>query len=177
MIRRCDVAERQAGSDGGFTRTVAHQLHRLMAYKDEYEVARLLLLPESRSAYEAVGGPRTKVTWRLHPPSLRALGKKSKMKFGPRSKPMFKALRAAKGVRGTPLDPFRWAEVRRIERAMIPEFISAVERLAGKLTAANLAEATAIAALPDQVRGYEGVKLPRAQRYREELAARLKTFH
>jgi indolepyruvate ferredoxin oxidoreductase len=82
-------------------------------------------------------------------------------------------LRAAKGVRGTPLDPFRWAEVRRVERAMIPEYISAVERLAGKLSAANLAEATAIAALPYQVRGYEGVKLPRAKRYREELADRL----
>ena len=92
---------------------MARNLHKLMAYKDEYEVARLLLLPESRAAYEAVGGSKTKVTWRLHPPTLRALGKKSKMRFGPRSTPMFKALRAAKGVRGTPLDPFRWAEVRR----------------------------------------------------------------
>ena len=45
-----------------------------MAYKDEYEVARLLLAPESRAAYEAVGGPATKVTWRLHPPMLRAPG-------------------------------------------------------------------------------------------------------
>ena len=80
----------------GFTDAVARNLHKLMAYKDEYEVARLLLLPESRAAYEAVGGPKTKVTWRLHPPALRALGKKSKMKFGPRSTPMFKALRAAK---------------------------------------------------------------------------------
>jgi indolepyruvate ferredoxin oxidoreductase len=161
----------------GFTDAVARNLHKLMAYKDEYEVARLLLLPESHAAYEAVGGPRTKVTWRLHPPSLRALGKKSKMKFGPRSVPMFKALRAAKGVRGTPLDPFRWAEVRRVERAMIPEYITAVERLAGKLSASNLAEATAIAGLPDLVRGYEGVKLPRAKRYREELAERLQSFH
>jgi indolepyruvate ferredoxin oxidoreductase len=178
VVDKARQAERRVdGASLGFTDAVARNLHKLMAYKDEYEVARLLLLPESRAAYEAVGGPRTKVTWRLHPPSLRALGKKSKMKFGPRSTPMFKALRAAKGVRGTPLDPFRWAEVRRIERAMIPEFIGAVERLAGKLTAANLAEATAIAALPDQVRGYEGVKLPRAQRYREELAARLMTFH
>ena len=160
----------------GFTDAVARNLHKLMAYKDEFEVARLLLLPESHAGYEAVGGPRTKVTWRLHPPSLRALGKKSKMKFGPRSVPMFKALRAAKGVRGTPLDPFRWAEVRRVERAMIPEYITAVERLAGKLSASNLAEATAIAGLPDQVRGYEGVKLPRAKRYREELAERLQTF-
>ncbi|HET9667806.1 MAG TPA: DUF6537 domain-containing protein, partial [Desertimonas sp.] len=147
-----------------------------MAYKDEYEVARLLLLPESRAAYEAVGGPQAKVTWRLHPPTLRALGKQHKSKFGPHTVPMFKALRAAKRVRGTPLDPFRWAEVRRVERAMIPEYIRAVERLSVKLTAANLAEATAIAALPDQVRGYEGVKLPRATRYRQELAERVAAF-
>ena len=177
VVDRARQAERRVDEASlGFTDAVARNLHKLMAYKDEYEVARLLLLPESRAAYEAVGGPRTKVTWRLHPPSLRALGKKSKMKFGPRSTPMFKALRAAKGVRGTPLDPFRWAEVRRIERAMIPEYIRAVERLASKLSAANLAEATAIAFLPDQVRGYEGVKLPRAKRYRAELAERLQTF-
>jgi indolepyruvate ferredoxin oxidoreductase len=180
-FRRVVATARQAeqridAASLGFTDAVARNLHKLMAYKDEYEVARLLLLPESRAAYETVGGPRTKVTWRLHPPSLRALGRTSKMKFGPRSAPMFKALRAAKIVRGTPVDPFRWAEVRRIERAMIPEYVRAVARLADKLTAANHAEAAAIAALPDQVRGYEGVKLPRAKRYREELAERLAKF-
>ena len=148
VVATARQAEQRVDPDAlGFTDAVARNLHKLMAYKDEYEVARLLLLPESRAAYEAVGGPKTKVTWRLHPPTLRALGKKSKMKFGPRSAPMFKALRAAKRVRGTPLDPFRWAEVRRIERAMIPEYVRAVETLSRQLTAANLAEATAIAAL------------------------------
>ena len=168
--------QRVDDESAGFTDAVTRNLHKLMAYKDEYEVARLLLLPESRAAYEAVGGPQAKVTWRLHPPTLRALGKQHKSKFGPHTVPMFKALRAAKRVRGTPLDPFRWAEVRRVERAMIPEYIRAVERLSVKLTAANLAEATAIAALPDQVRGYEGVKLPRATRYRQELAERVAAF-
>ena len=121
-------------------------------------------------------GPQAKVTWRLHPPTLRALGKQHKSKFGPRTVPLFKALRAAKRVRGTPLDPFRWAEVRRVEREMIPEYVRAVEHLCSKLTAANLAEATAIATLPDGVRGYENVKLPRAKAYRAELAARLAAF-
>ena len=59
---------------------------------------------------------------------------------------------------------------------MIPEYIRAVETLSVKLTAANLAEATAIAALPDQVRGYEDIKLPRATRYRQEFAERVAAF-
>ena len=59
---------------------------------------------------------------------------------------------------------------------MIPEYEAAVEQLAGRLTAGNLDEAVAIASLPDQVRGYEDIKLPRALRYREELAERLARF-
>jgi indolepyruvate ferredoxin oxidoreductase len=147
-----------------------------MAYKDEYEVARLLLAPEARAAYEAVGGPDTTVTWRLHPPMLRAAGMKDKMKLGPRTKPVLAALARSKRVRGTVADPFRWAEVRRQERAMIPEYEHAVARLAKGLTADTLDEAVAIASLPDQVRGYEHLKLERAARYRRELGERLATY-
>ena len=132
-----------------------------MAYKDEYEVARLLLEPAAQAGYEAVGGPNTKVTWRLHPPMLRSMGLKHKMRLGPRSKPMLVALAKSKRVRGTVADPFRWAEVRRLEREMIPEYEAAVEQLAERLTAGNLEEAVAIASLPDQVRGYEHLKLTR----------------
>ena len=79
-------------------------------------------------------------------------------------------------VREIVADPFRWAEVRRIERAMIPEYEAAVERLAKQLTAGNLADAVAIASLPDQVRGYEHLKLRRAENYRAELASRVAAF-
>jgi len=177
VVANARAAEQAVDADSvGFADAVARNLHKLMAYKDEYEVARLMLLPESRAAYEAVGGAKTKVTWRLHPPALRAMGKKNKMEFHQRSTPVFKALRAAKRVRGTVADPFRWAKVRRIERAMIPEYIKALATLTTKLTADNLADATSIAALPDQVRGYEHIKLGRAERYRVELAERLKSF-
>ncbi len=159
-----------------FTDAVARNLHKLMAYKDEYEVARLLLLPESRAQYEAVGGKGTEVTWRLHPPTLRAMGMKDKMRLGPSSTPMFRALRRAKRLRGTVADPFRWAEVRRVERAMIPEYVAAIEAVIGKLTTANLPDAVALASLPDQVRGYEQLKLTRAATYRAQLAAALATF-
>ena len=139
-------------------------------------MARLLLAPEAAATYEAIGGPGTKVTWRLHPPMLRAMGMQKKMKFGPRTTPIFKALAGSKRLRGTLADPFRWAEVRKVERAMVPEYERAVDRLAERLTAGNLDEAVAIAELPDQVRGYEDIKLPRATAYRQELATRLQSF-
>jgi indolepyruvate ferredoxin oxidoreductase len=85
-------------------------------------------------------------------------------------------LRVSKRVRGTVADPFRWAKVRRIERAMIPEYVQAIDTLIERLDGRNLAEAVAIASLPDQVRGYEHIKLGRATSYRAELAARAKAF-
>ena len=93
---------------------------------------------------------------------------KEKMKLGPRTKPVLATLARSKRVRGTLADPFRWAEVRKLERAMIPEYERAVARAGRRAsTAANLDEAVEIASLPDQVRGYEHLKLARAANYRE----------
>jgi indolepyruvate ferredoxin oxidoreductase len=170
------VAEVDAAGHPQLTEAVARNLHKLMAYKDEYEVARLLLLPEARAQAQAVGGKRAKVVWHLHPPMLRAMGMKHKMRLGRWSKPMFRALRAGKRVRGTPFDVFGYAKVRRTERAMIPEYVHAVETLLAGLTDDNLDEAIAIAGLPDQVRGYEDLKMQRAEAYRAELAGRLGAF-
>lgn len=180
-VERARAAERAIDPDGSrfgesFTAAVARNLHKLMTYKDEYEVARLLLLDESRAGYEAVGGPRTKVTFHLHPPLLRRLGMERKLKLRRTARPTMRLLRAAKGLRNTPLDPFRWDEVRRVERAMIPEYVAAVERLADRLSVHDQAEAVAIAELPDQVRGFESLKLRRAAEYRAELAERLAAF-
>jgi indolepyruvate ferredoxin oxidoreductase len=177
LVARARDAERGVDpASVAFTEAVARYGYKLMAYKDEYEVARLLLEPAARAAYEAVGGAGTKVTWRLHPPMLRALGMKNKLQLGPRTRPMLAVLEKSKRVRGTVLDPFRWAKVRRLERAMIPEYRKAVETMADRLRADNLDEAVAIASLPDQVRGYEDIKLPRAEAYREELQQRLRAF-
>jgi indolepyruvate ferredoxin oxidoreductase len=168
------VVDRAAstGSDA-FTRAVAFHLHKLMAYKDEYEVARLLLRPESRAAAEAVGGPGAKVQWNLHPPILRAMGMKRKIKLGRWAAPMFWMLRAARRVRGTPLDLFGYASIRRLERKMVGEYIAAVDVLVKRFARIAETEAIAIASLPDSVRGYEEIKRPRAEAYRAELAARI----
>jgi indolepyruvate ferredoxin oxidoreductase len=168
-------AERAIGSDQ-FTRSVATHLHKLMAYKDEYEVARLLLADEAKLNYRAVGGPKTKVTYHLHPPMLRALGMDRKLKLQRSAVPALRALRASKRLRGTVADPFRWAEVRKVERAMIPEYIAAVKQLCEQLHASNVKDAAEIAALPDQVRGYEDLKLQRAAAYRSALANRMQQW-
>ena len=173
-VGRAREAEREVDpSSEVFTTAVARHLHKLMAYKDEYEVARLLLLDESRSRYEDVGGARTVVTHHLHPPMLRALGMQRKLKLRRTARPALRVLRASKALRGTLLDPFRWDEVRKVERAMIPEYERAVDRLVRHLDADRLDEFTEIASLPDQVRGYESLKLRRAAAYREQLADRL----
>jgi indolepyruvate ferredoxin oxidoreductase len=171
-----DAEDRAVSGSTRFTEVAARHLHKLMAYKDEYEVARLALLDESQERYRAVGGPDTEVTYRLHPPILRSMGMNSKIGFKRTAEPSFTALRAMKKLRGTMADPFRWAEVRKVERAMIPEFERAIDTIASRLTADNLDEAVAIAGLPDQVRGYEDIKLPRAKQYRQELASRLSKF-
>ncbi len=107
-------------------------------------------------------------------PILRAVGLDRKLALRRSAAPALRALRALKGLRHTPLDPFRWAEVRRVERAMVAEYVQAVKKLSRDLSTANLDDAVAIAELPDQVRGYEDLKLRRAAAYRAELAKRLR---
>jgi indolepyruvate ferredoxin oxidoreductase len=155
------------------TTAVAHNLHKLMAYKDEYEVARLMLLPEARAEADAVAGRRTKVTWRLHPPVLRALGMKRKLRLGPWAAPAIRALRAGKRLRGTRIDPFGRTRMRRLERDLRDEYVRAIEDLLDGLTARTHGHAVEIAGLPDMVRGYEALKERRAADYREQLAAAL----
>jgi indolepyruvate ferredoxin oxidoreductase len=175
VVATARAAEQRVDADSSeFTATVARNLHKLMAYKDEYEVARLLLDDEAGRAYRAVGGDDTRVTYHLHPPMLRALGLDRRLALRRTAGPVLRLLRRSAPVRGTLADPFRWAEVRRVERAMIPEYVRAVDRLARRLSADNLAESTSIAELPDHVRGYEELKLRRAREYRAELARRLR---
>jgi indolepyruvate ferredoxin oxidoreductase len=176
VIATAQLAEQQLDQDDQFTRAVVIHLHKLMAYKDEYEVARLLLDDEANASYAAVGGTGTKVTYHLHPPMLRSLGLDRKLELRRSAPPALAALRAGKRVRGTLADPFRWAAVRKLERAMIPEYIKAVEQLCHRLSAGNIDEAVAIASLPDQVRGFESLKVTRATAYRAELADQMRSW-
>lgn len=151
---------------------VARQLYKLMAYKDEYEVARLSLDPAVAAAITAEFGAGARVAYRLHPPALRALGLKRKISLGPWFRPVYRGLVAARRLRGTRFDLFGMAEVRRCERDLIVEYRGMLDDVLSELGETNLALAVEIADLPDMVRGYESIKLANVAIYRE-AAARL----
>lgn len=176
VVAKVAAAEAGLGEDRQLTEAVARNLYKLMAYKDEYEVARLALAPEALAAAESIGGRGATIRYHLHPPVLKAMGMDRKIRLGRTAKPAFAALRRMKGLRGHWYDPFGRAEVRRLERAMIPEYTAAVDVLVAGLGATNQAEAIRIAELPDQVRGYEDLKLRRAAAYREQLAAAIADY-
>ena len=167
------------------TEAVARNLHKLLAYKDEYEVARLLLGPEGAAAAASVGEPGAvpsgrrprygaTVRYHLHPPLLKRFGLDHKI--GLRSevaRPAMRALARGKRLRGTALDPFGRTELRRTERELPGEYRAAVRQLLAGLSDERLDEAVAIAGLPDLVRGYEDLKMRRVGEYRAEMARRL----
>ncbi len=168
FVRRVAEVERQrTPGRAGLAEAVARSLHKLMAYKDEYEVARLHLDPDVQADIVATFGPSVRVQWNLHPPLLRALGLKRKIKLGSWFTPAFRLLRAMKGLRGTALDPFGRAEVRRVERALPGEYRAMIETALSRLTPETHDLAVKIGELPDGVRGYEDVKLENVKRFRE----------
>ena len=94
----------------------------------------------------------------------------SKIDIGSWAEPGVRLLAKGKRLRGTRLDPFGRARVRRVERELPDEYIAAVDRALGALHADNLPAVIALAALPDMVRGYEDIKLANVDRYRGALA-------
>src|SRR5690349_401620 len=175
--RYLDVVERVRAAEHdktpgstALTGAVARYLYKLMAYKDEYEVARLALEPSLGAGLEAEFGPGAGASWRLHPPVLRALGLKRKIALGPWFVPAFQVLRAMRGLRGTSMDPFGRTRIRVLERALIEEYLGLVDHLIGRLSPDTAALAVRLAELPDSVRGYEDVKMRTVESYHQAMA-------
>jgi indolepyruvate ferredoxin oxidoreductase len=166
-VRRAEQAAMPGESR--LSEAVARYLFKLMAYKDEYEVARLHLKADlARSlAQEYPGG--VEVQYHLHPPLLRALGLTRKLKLGTWFDGAFRALRGLKGLRGTALDPFGRAAVRRVERALPGEYRTMIERALDGLSRDTYERAVKAARLPDLIRGYEDIKLRNVEKYRDEI--------
>ncbi|SKZ59288.1 Pyruvate ferredoxin/flavodoxin oxidoreductase [Mycobacteroides abscessus subsp. abscessus] len=179
-----DVVDRVSRESGSpeLVDAVARNLYKLMAYKDEYEVARLTADPTFAAQITGEYGDDAKVAVRLHPPLLRALGRKEKMSFGARTAPMLAGLAKMKRLRGTRLDPFGYTEIRRTERELIVEYRELVDAILGAVGSGStdpgahdpgrLSALAELAALPDMVRGYEQIKMDNVARYRAEVARR-----
>ncbi|GAB7066779.1 indolepyruvate ferredoxin oxidoreductase family protein [Mycobacterium hodleri] len=163
------TAERAASDRTEFSEAVARGLFKFTAYKDEYEVARLLTDPQFVDRVRAEFPTGEKLTYRLHPPMLRVLGREKKIGLGPRAHVALRVLAKGKRLRGTAFDPFGYAHVRRVERRLRDEYELVVTELAAGLNGENYDRAVEIAALPDVVRGYEGVKLANVDAYRARL--------
>jgi indolepyruvate ferredoxin oxidoreductase len=170
-VQRAEQHARPGSTE--LTEAVARHLYKLMAYKDEYEVARLLTDPafdqRVRETFEAPG----KAIFHLHPPLLRSMGLKQKLSLGPWFRPVLRLLASMKSLRGTPLDLFGWAGLRREERTLIAWYQDTLRLLLPGLNAANLGLAAEIARLPDQIRGYEHINLRSIESERQQVEEKL----
>ena len=173
----------QAVSPGStvLTEAAAKYLYKLMAYKDEYEVARLYTDGEFLKKLGDTFEGDYQLTFHMAPPifnrGLDALGRPKKSAFGPWMLAALKVLATFKFIRGTALDPFGRLADRREERELITDYRSMLEELVAGLTASNHAIAVECASLPDQVRGYGPVKAESIREYRELRVAQLHRFH
>ncbi len=159
---RAAEAERVPGQDG-FAEAVARYLFKLMAYKDEYEVARLYSGDSFRKQLKATFAREpARLEFHLAPPLLArrdpVTGEPKKMTFGSWMLPVFRVLASLRGLRGTPLDPFGYTHERRTERKLIADYETLLSELMQNLTPANHATAVALASIPEKIRGFGPVK-------------------
>jgi indolepyruvate ferredoxin oxidoreductase len=168
LVAKAEASEKRAGGTG-FAEAVARGAFKLMAYKDEYEVARLHRDQSFRKALAAQFEGDFAIKYHLAPPALSRIdprtGKPGKIAFGRWIEPVFALLPRMKRLRGTRLDVFGRTEERRMERRFVAEYFAMVEDLSARLDAGNVATATAIARLPEELRGFGHVKMKSAERY------------
>ena len=179
LVERVRRAERQAAPGSvRLALAVARQAHRLYAYKDEYEVARLFSAGDFATALATTFEGPARVRLHLALPWQRsgADGTLRKQAFGPWVQRLLPLLARGKVLRGTPLDPFGWSAERRLERALAARYESSIERVLRRLDAARLDAAVAIAELPAGIRGFGPVKQAHALAARERLATLLAAY-
>ena len=162
FVDRVVQAETAAGLGDSLSRAVARNLFKLMAHKDEWEVARLYTRPEFKAdlqrtfegdfklRFHVAGGP----FGRRDP----ATGRLVKREVGPWLMSAFRLMAPLRNVRGSLFDPFRHSDERRLARELLDGYRADIERLLPELSSANHAIAVQIAALPDKVRGYGHVR-------------------
>jgi indolepyruvate ferredoxin oxidoreductase len=162
LVERVRQVEKDKVNASKLTEAVARYYAKLLAYKDEYEVARLYTDGDFRRKIEGMFEGDYRMVFHLAPPLLARkdplTGEPRKMRFGPWMMPLFKILSSMKRLRGTPLDIFGYSQERRTERALIAEYEETVERLLAGLTPQNHALAVQIASIPEEIRGFGHIK-------------------
>jgi indolepyruvate ferredoxin oxidoreductase len=167
LVRRVAAreAERVPGSDA-LARGVARYAFKLMAYKDEYEVARLwtdgAFARQLEREFEGEGPDGYRIRLHLAPQIANrrdpATGRARKWSLGPWIFPLLRGMARLRVLRGTPFDPFGWTAHRRRERALSREYAARVDELLAGLTRENLELAVEIARIPEYIRGFDLVK-------------------
>jgi indolepyruvate ferredoxin oxidoreductase len=172
-------AQRVPGT-AALAEAVARYYYKLLAIKDEYEVARLYTRPEFRQRLEAAFEGDFTLKFHLAPPLLAkpdpVTGVAQKREYGPWMMKAFGWLAKFKGLRGTALDVFGRTEERRMERQLIVDYEKAVDELLAALDRGNHATAVAIASIPEEIRGYGHVKLRHLKAAKAKEAELLAAF-
>jgi indolepyruvate ferredoxin oxidoreductase len=182
LVDRVRAAEAKADpSATTLTEAVARSLFKLMAYKDEYEVARLYTGGEFEKQVEnTFEGESLRYEFHLAPPMLAkkdpVTGVPRKMSFGPWMMKAFRMLAPLKVLRGTPLDVFGYTHERKTERQLIREYEALVEEIVLRLSAANHPVAVGLASIPQKIRGFGHIKERNLKTAKAEEAELLAQF-
>jgi indolepyruvate ferredoxin oxidoreductase len=179
QIRKAEAAN--VPGQTNLSEAVARYLFKLMAYKDEYEVARLYtdgtFLKQVADSFE---GDKLRFEFHLAPPMLskvdKTTGEAKKMSFGPSMMSVFGLLKRFKFLRGSLLDPFGYTEERQTERRLIADYEALLGEIAEKLTPENHTLAVGLAAIPEKIRGYGHVKARHLKAAKADEAALLEQF-
>ncbi|NNE41492.1 MAG: indolepyruvate ferredoxin oxidoreductase family protein [Marinicaulis sp.] len=176
------IGEKAKNIPGGdeFSTAVARYLFKLMAYKDEYEVARLYADPAFRKKISDQFTGDYNLKFNMAPPIFNreedAEGRPKKSEFGPWMEKAFFVLAKMKFLRGSPFDVFGYTDERRMERRLIDEYRRRIEKFADRLTEDNLSAAIEVASLPDEIRGYGPVKEASVEAAETKLKLLMKNF-
>jgi indolepyruvate ferredoxin oxidoreductase len=177
FVDKVRAAESALGAGTGLSEAVARYLFKLMAYKDEYEVARLHTDAAFTDRIASMFEGDYRIVHYLAPPTSARRNDKGeliKQRFdGAWVRKAFAVLAKLKGLRGGPLDVFGRSEERRTERALIQEYRACIDELLAGLNAGNAALAAQIARIPEEIRGYGHVKERHLNAAREKWAALL----
>ena len=181
VIKRVVAGEQKAVSSSALAEAAARYLYKLMAYKDEFEVARLHTDPAFLAELDAQFPHGYSVKYNLAPPLLSktdpVTGHPQKKQYGEWMFKAFKRLSGLKRFRGSALDVFGKTEERQTERKLIEEYVQLLDQILARLNPVNHAAAVALASVPDEIRGFGHVKEKNLAAARELQAARLKAFN